>query len=177
MSKEFINTLPFLIPPAIALLAVTLLNMHLKTFQAIYLLCGASLIFMQIFVNSDIPLWGIIAALAAGEALHFALLAALGQKLSHSNYSAFLSMVGLAPWWLGLKFGIYYIALSILFIMFYAHGKFLFAKAKAPVKVKSLKDAKKSLSDTDYNDFKSRAVIVFSAPIAIALVAAAAIAT
>lgn len=163
------SPLYFLIPPMVALLPLIFLSMALRTYQALYLLCGAALVFMSITMENAPGLPWILGALAMGEVIHFGAIALLGTRFSNANYSVFLSMLGLAPWWLGFGFSLTYLILALLFVMLYAHGKFIWAKTKSPTRVKSLKDAERKLPPEEYANFKSRALVIFSAPAMLAM--------
>ena len=155
----------------VALFLVRLLKISLFKFMGLYVVLGG--IHAGILYLGDKPEFIIpsIIGMAAGLISVILLSGIAGKNITQHNYQAILVAIGLFPWYLEFGPALIFGFASFIIIVISAHFKIGHAFRKINVKRFNIKDAKKRLTEEQYEIFRKAGSITFSMSFLIAALA------
>ena len=158
-----------------ALFFIKLVRIDLIKFTALFAILVASKSILSYIAYPDISVLPIVITGLAGLIIILLITGVIGDKFSSDNYESILVGVGLFPWYQDTGLSVLYFFLSLIIITIATEVRIGNAFRSIGSHKMKLRDAKKSLSEKEYDEVKKKGSIIFATPIALSAIISAVI--
>lgn len=156
-----------------ALFFIRLVRIDLSKFTALFIIFVASKSILSYIAYPNVSIIPIIITGLVGLIFILLITGIVGDKFSSDNYESILAGIGLFPWYLDTGLSLLYFFLSLIIITIVTEVRIGNAFRSIGSHKMKLRDAKKRLSEKEYDEVRKKGSTIFAIPIALSAIISA----